>query len=67
MAIATVNPATGEVVKTFQPLSDAEIEKKVQLAVSAFKSERKTHFAVRALRMRKAAEILERDKRNSRA
>jgi succinate-semialdehyde dehydrogenase / glutarate-semialdehyde dehydrogenase len=62
MAIATTNPATGEVVKTFQPLSDAEIEKKVQLAVRMFKAERKTPFAVRAQRMIKAAEILERDK-----
>ncbi len=62
MAIATINPATGEVIKTFQPLSEAEIEKKLQLAVSAFKAERKTPFAVRAKRMLKAAEILERDK-----
>src|SRR5579862_8392049 len=62
MPIATTNPATGEVVKTFQPLSDAEIEKKLQLAVNVFKSERKTPFAVRSERMRKAAEILERDK-----
>ncbi len=62
MAIATTNPATGEVIKTFQPLSEAEIEKKIQLAVNTFKSERKTPFAVRAQRMRKAAEIIERDK-----
>ncbi len=62
MAIATINPATGEVIKTFQPLSEAEIEKKLQLSVSAFKAERKTPFTVRAKRMLKAAEILERDK-----
>src|SRR5579859_7188279 len=62
MAIASINPATGEVIKTFQPLTDAEIEKKVQLAVNTFKAERKTPFSVRAQRMRKAAEILERDK-----
>ena len=62
MAIATINPATGEVIKTFQPLSEAEIEKKLQLAVSVFKAERKTPFAVRAKRMLKAAEIVERDK-----
>src|SRR5437899_712819 len=62
MAIATINPATGEVIKTFKPLSEAEIEKKLQLSVSAFKAERKTPFAVRAKRMLKAAEILERDK-----
>jgi succinate-semialdehyde dehydrogenase/glutarate-semialdehyde dehydrogenase len=62
MAIATINPATGEVIKTFKPLSEAEIEKKLQLAVSTFKAERRTPFAVRAKRMLKAAEILERDK-----
>ena len=62
MPIATVNPATGEIIKVFQPLSDAAIEKKLQLAVTVFKAERKTPFAVRAQRMRKAAEILERDK-----
>ena len=62
MPIATINPATGDVIKTFQPLSEAEIEKKLQLAVSVFRAERKTPFAVRAQRMRKAAEIIERDK-----
>src|ERR1700733_8793641 len=62
MDIRTINPATGEVVKTFQALSEHEIEKKLQLAVSAFQAERKTPFAVRAKRMLKAAEILERDK-----
>jgi succinate-semialdehyde dehydrogenase / glutarate-semialdehyde dehydrogenase len=62
MAIATTNPATGEVIKIFPPLTGPEIEKKVQLAVSAFQAGRKTPFAVRAQRMRKAAEILERDK-----
>ena len=55
MAIATINPATGEVIKTFPPLSDAEIEKKLQLSVSAFKTERKTPFATRAKRMLNAA------------
>jgi len=62
MPIATINPATGEVIKTFQPLTEAEIEKKLQLAVKVFQAERQTPFAVRAQRMSKAAEILERDK-----
>ena len=62
MPIATVNPATGEIIKVFQPLSDAAIEKKLQLAVTVFRAERKTPFAVRSQRMLKAAEILERDK-----
>jgi len=62
MAIATVNPATGEVVQTFQALTTEQIESKLQLAVSAFRTERKTPFAERAERMMKAAEILERDR-----
>ena len=62
MPIATINPATGEVIKTFDPLSDVQIEQKLQLAVTAFQAERKTPFAERARRMRKAADILERDK-----
>jgi succinate-semialdehyde dehydrogenase/glutarate-semialdehyde dehydrogenase len=62
MGIASTNPATGEVMQTFQALSAAEIENKVQLAVKAFKAERKTSFAVRAERMMRAADILDRDK-----
>ena len=62
MAIATINPATGETLQTFQPLSSAAIEQKLQLAVTTFHAERKTPFAERARRMLKAAEILERDK-----
>ncbi len=62
MAIATTNPATGEVVKMFDPLSGPHIEEKLQLAVTAFRAERRTPFAERARRMLKAAEILDRDK-----
>ena len=62
MAIATINPATGETLQTFQPLSNSEIEERLQLAVTTFQAERKTPFAERARRMRKAADILERDK-----
>ncbi|MGA2019180.1 MAG: NAD-dependent succinate-semialdehyde dehydrogenase [Candidatus Sulfotelmatobacter sp.] len=62
MPIATINPATGETLQAFQPLSSAEIEQKLQLAVTTFHAERKTPFAERARRMLKAADILERDK-----
>ena len=62
MPIASVNPATGEVVQTFPSLSEAEIEQKIQLAVKTFQSERTTPFPERSRRMLKAAEILERDK-----
>jgi succinate-semialdehyde dehydrogenase / glutarate-semialdehyde dehydrogenase len=64
MAIATINPATGEVIRTFQPLSGAEIEGKLQLAVTAFRQERHAPFSVRAQRMLKAAEILDGGKEN---
>ncbi len=62
MAIATTNPATGEVLKTFEPLSAAQIEEKLQLAASAFKIHRRTSFAERAGNMMRAAEILEEEK-----
>jgi succinate-semialdehyde dehydrogenase/glutarate-semialdehyde dehydrogenase len=62
MAIATINPATGEVVKTFEPLSPAQIEQKLQLAASAFRIHRRTSFAERAGKMMRAAEILEKEK-----
>lgn len=61
MAIATINPATGETLKTFTPLSDAEIETKVALAQSTFKSYRQTTFAQRSQWLNQAAEILEQD------
>ena len=62
MAIATTNPATGEVIKSFEPLTAQQIEQKLQLAASAFKVHRKTSFAERAQKMMRAAEILEKEK-----
>lgn len=62
MPIASINPASNELIKTFEALSPAQIEQMLQLAVNTFQGERKTPFAERARRMNKAAEILERDK-----
>ena len=62
MPIATVNPANGETVRTFDPLSSAEVDAKIQTAFDAFHRHRRTSFADRAAKMRKAAEILESDK-----
>ena len=64
MAIQTVNPATGEVVKTFESLSDAQLEVKLQRAADTFLSYRKTPFAERARLMLDAARILEEEKEN---
>jgi succinate-semialdehyde dehydrogenase/glutarate-semialdehyde dehydrogenase len=62
MAIATTNPATGELVKSFEALSAQQIEQKLQLAMSAFQTHRRTRFADRARMMLGAAEILEKEK-----
>jgi succinate-semialdehyde dehydrogenase/glutarate-semialdehyde dehydrogenase len=62
MAIATVNPTTGQVVKTFEALSDSQIEEKLQRAADAFSKYRNVPFAERARMMMKAAAILEAEK-----
>jgi succinate-semialdehyde dehydrogenase / glutarate-semialdehyde dehydrogenase len=46
MAIATVNPATGQVVKEFESLTDAELEVKLQKAVDTFSSIAKKSIAL---------------------
>src|ERR1700686_4829834 len=66
MAIATTNPTTGEVVKSFEPLTSAQIEQKLQLAAFAFRSHRRTSFADRAAQMIRAAEVFEKKKRRGR-
>ncbi len=62
MAIASINPTTGETLKTFTALSAAEIEEKLQLAADTFHTYRHTAFADRSRMMRRAAEILETEK-----
>lgn len=61
MGIATVNPATGETLKTFEPLTGAEIEAKLAQAEATFKTYRQTIFAQRSQWLKQAADILERD------
>jgi succinate-semialdehyde dehydrogenase/glutarate-semialdehyde dehydrogenase len=59
MAIATVNPATGETLKTFDPLSAEEVSARIGRAADAFSSYRLTSFAERAGWMRAAADLLD--------
>ena len=63
MAIASVNPANGEVLRSFVESSGAEIEAALALAERTFRTWRTTDFASRAAKMRRAAEILEEDRR----
>jgi succinate-semialdehyde dehydrogenase/glutarate-semialdehyde dehydrogenase len=62
MGIATINPATGETIKTFEPESGEAIEAKLALAQQAFESYRQTPMTQRSQWLKAAAEILERDK-----
>lgn len=62
MGIATINPATGAVVKTFEELSDGAIEQKVALAQETFQTYRQTSFDQRSQWLKAAADILEAEK-----
>ena len=59
MAIASTNPATGETLRVFDPLTESQIEEKLARAAGTFRSWRKTSFAERAVAMTRSAEILE--------
>jgi succinate-semialdehyde dehydrogenase/glutarate-semialdehyde dehydrogenase len=62
MPIASVNPATGETLQTFTPLTDAEVQDRLQRAADAFQAHRRTSFADRAAKMMRAGEILDAEK-----
>src|SRR5580765_5121215 len=62
MPIATINPATGETLRTFTPLTASELEARLACAESAYRRHRRTTFAERRRLMLKAAEILEAEK-----
>src|SRR3954454_10207096 len=59
MAIASVNPATGETIRTFEALDDAAIDAALARSVTALRVNRARGFHERAARMIRAAEILE--------
>jgi succinate-semialdehyde dehydrogenase/glutarate-semialdehyde dehydrogenase len=61
MAFATVNPATGETVKTFDSLTHDEVEERIALASATFDSFRRTAFVQRAEWMTRAADLLEQE------
>ncbi|PIG90943.1 NAD-dependent succinate-semialdehyde dehydrogenase [Gloeocapsopsis sp. IPPAS B-1203] len=62
MGIATINPATGETLETFQPLTDAEIAAKLEQAQTTFEKYRWLSIAERSHFMQTAADILEKQK-----
>ena len=62
MAIASINPATGEELEEFAAFDDSEIEKRLQRAERAFATYRHGTFAKRAQLMMAAASLLDREK-----
>ncbi|MFJ8435753.1 NADP-dependent succinic semialdehyde dehydrogenase [Kitasatospora sp. NPDC094019] len=62
MPIASVNPATGETLETFEPLDAAGLEQRLARAEAAFRTYRTTSFAQRAGLLRRAAELLDEDR-----
>lgn len=59
MGIATINPATNETIKTFSPLTQAEIEAKLALAKTTFSKYRGISLAQKSQWLQKTADILE--------
>lgn len=59
MPIASVNPASGETLRTFAELTKEEIERKLQAAIDAFARHRRTPFRERAEKMNRAADIFD--------
>ncbi|MDH2390725.1 NADP-dependent succinic semialdehyde dehydrogenase [Streptomyces sp. HNM0663] len=62
MPIATVNPATGETLKTFREHGPEEIESRVAAAAAAFEGYRATPMEQRARLLTQAAGLLDADR-----
>src|SRR6185295_19625652 len=60
--LATVNPTTGELVKSFEPLKAVEIEQKLKKAAESFSAYSRSPFSERSRSLTRAAEILEAEK-----
>ncbi len=59
MAIATTNPTTGEIEKTFEALTTAQVDERITRAAATAREYRLTSFADRARWMRAAADRLD--------
>ncbi|PLS81535.1 MAG: NADP-dependent succinic semialdehyde dehydrogenase [Chloroflexi bacterium] len=59
MAITTINPATGELLQTFEALTTEQIEAKILRATYAFAAHRRTPCAERARKLLQVAAILD--------
>jgi succinate-semialdehyde dehydrogenase/glutarate-semialdehyde dehydrogenase len=62
--MASVNPATGKVMREFEPHSEPEVERRLRRAVQAFAGQRRAPPAERAPLMARAGLMLESEKRD---
>ncbi|MFG1668354.1 NADP-dependent succinic semialdehyde dehydrogenase [Streptomyces sp. Y7] len=62
MPIATVNPANGETLKTYEPMGEEEIERRLQLAEATFRTYRTSTFVDRSRLLIQAANLLDADR-----
>lgn len=62
MTFTSTNPATGEVLATFPPLSAAELDARLDQATAAWAAYRRTPLAARAAWLQAAAQLLEAEK-----
>src|SRR5712692_268759 len=63
MPIASINPATGETLKTFESLTEPQLDQKLQLAHETFQTYRRTELGERGISMMTAAEIMKDEKK----
>jgi succinate-semialdehyde dehydrogenase/glutarate-semialdehyde dehydrogenase len=59
LSIASINPATGETLRTFKPLNADELERRIEAAAGAFPEWRARPFSERATVLERAADLLE--------
>ncbi|MEV7656787.1 NADP-dependent succinic semialdehyde dehydrogenase [Streptomyces anulatus] len=62
MPIATVNPANGELIRSFDALGEEETERRITAAAETFRHYRTTPFEQRAAWLNRAADLLDEDR-----
>ncbi|MFD5693679.1 NADP-dependent succinic semialdehyde dehydrogenase [Streptomyces rubiginosohelvolus] len=62
MPIATVNPANGELIRSFDALGEEETERRITAAAETFRQYRTTPFERRAAWLNRAADLLDEDR-----
>src|SRR5215213_8636659 len=62
--LRSINPSTGEVIRTFDAHTEAEVESRLQRASEAFRNYRRLPFLDRARLITRVAEILETERKD---